>query len=472
MGGRSIAIALAALALSAAPASGGTVVVDQVLGPYTTITDGIHAAAPGDTVEVHPGLYDEQLWIDKDDLTVQSTAGAAVSSTAAQVVSLMGARDTVRGLAIAGGPSGVRIEGDDATLEDVTVTADETGVAVNGGLGATLRRTFVRATALAGAALRARNLAPADQQVVLDNSVLVGGRLGTAMDLSTGQTGDSAQVGGLRATLLHATVAGAPTALRMARAGLGGPVQATAISSIVHGSAAGLIGAPNDLTTPDDATFRDAAALDFRLLENAPGIDQGVVSPGESPRDITGAPRVSGAGSDLGAYELVPGPASPEAAATPPALGGAGAASASIAASAPDKLRPALRITSPRAAARLHRYRTVRRKGGKSRRVVNVLRFGGRAQDAGGVARLELSLRRLGGPAGGPTCTFLDPATRRIATRACARPPLVRAALAGDSWTWRTSPKIAVPLGRWTLTARATDRAGNVSTSVLHFTVT
>jgi hypothetical protein len=468
MGGRSIAVALATLALSAAPASADTRVVDKWLGPYTTITAALLAAAPGDTVEVHEGIYDEQLWIAKDDITVRAVGRVGVSNTAPQVVSLMGARDTLTGLLIDGGPSGVRLNGDDATLEDITIIADGTGVAVTGGRRATLRRTFVRATALAGTALSARNLAPADQQVVVDNSVLVGGRLGTAMDLSTGQIGDTAQVGGLTATLLHATVAGAPTALRQAQIGLGGPVQTTAISSIVHGSAPGLTGAPNDLTTPDEATFRAAPALDFRLLPGAPGIDQGVMTPGESGRDITGAPRVNGSGSDLGAYESVPAPADPDGLTSPP-VGGAGAPPAPA---APDTLRPAVRITSPRGGAKLHRYRSVRRKGRTSRRAVNVLRFGGRAQDAGGVARVELSFRRLGGPAGEPTCSFLDPRTGRIATGACARPPLVRAALAGDSWTWRTSPKVAVPAGRWTLTVRATDRAGNVSTSVLHFTVT
>src|SRR4051794_39318596 len=187
MGGRSIAVALAALALSAAPASADTRVVDQWLGPYTTINAALAASAPGDTVEVHEGIYDEQLSLDQDDLTIRAVGRAVVRATGPYVVSLMGARATLRGLLIDAGPHGVRMNGDDATLEDVTVIANDTGVEVTGGTSATLRRTFVRATEISGTALRAHNRVATDRRLMLDNSVLVGGRLGTALDLMTGE---------------------------------------------------------------------------------------------------------------------------------------------------------------------------------------------------------------------------------------------------------------------------------------------
>jgi hypothetical protein len=144
-----------------------------------------------------------------------------------------------------------------------------------------------------------------------------------------------------------------------------------------------------------------------------------------------------------------------------------------------DAIAPSLRITAPRENARLHRYKTDKRTATNNKRHVNVLRFGGRASDAGGVARVELSLQRL--PATTKpvkhakpvtTCSFLDPARRVLAARACADPPVIRATVKGGAWSWSTSSRVAVPAGRWLLTVRATDRVGNLATSVLHFTVT
>jgi len=158
---------------------------------------------------------------------------------------------------------------------------------------------------------------------------------------------------------------------------------------------------------------------------------------------------------------------------------GAATTSAALPITVTDAVAPALSITSPRDRARLHRLRTVLRAGHR-RRVVNVVRFGGRATDAGGVERVELTLRRLPPTKTKATrktavpgiCVFLDPARRRVGTRPCVDPPVIRATRHGDAWSWSTPAGLALPLGTWELTARATDRAGNLATSVLHFTVT
>jgi hypothetical protein len=558
MGGRSIAAALAALALSAPAAHAETRMVDPAGGPYPTITAAVVASGPGDVIDVRPGFYQEQVFVQDDDITIRAAQGAVVSSTAEQVVSLMGARDAISGLYVAGGPSGVRIAGDHATLEDVTVTADGTGIAIDGGKGATMRRVWVRATALAGTALRARNDAPATQAVWLESSVLVGGREGTALDLGTGHVSDTApDLGGLDLTLRHVTVAGAPTALRTVRAGRGDPVSVAAYDSIVHGAGADAMGGfSTDTTTPDALTFRDAAALDFRLRADAPGIDRGgPLAPGESDRDVGGAPRTSGWAWDWGAYEFVNtspvasltasatevkqgmpirfdasasrdpdaggrivdyvwvfGDGSIEARTTEPTvehvyeavgrpfvtvratdLQGAGTSSEKVAVTVTDGIGPALRISAPREQARLRRLKTVKvrvkvkaRKKSKStkkrtktetitRRVPNVLRFSGRVADAGGVGRVELSFRRITaarGPAVPATCSFLDTTARRLLTKPCEQPPVLAATLSGDAWSWSTPAKAPMPAGRWELTVRASDRAGNPSTGVLHFTVT
>jgi hypothetical protein len=341
---------------------------------------------------------------------------------------------------------------------------------------------------------------------------------------------------------VHSTVAGAPTALRAARAGNGGPIAVTAYNSIVLGDQPGLAdGGGREVAAADDATFRHAAALDFHLRADAPAIGRAVPLPPGVPApatDFDGVP-IPAAGAAAGAFQFRSRPPSAVLSASADTVGqfspvtfdasgsadpdaggrivryrwqlgaevvttsepvlrhafaavgsvpvsvrvtdvnGDEATSPAVTVTVTDAIAPVLHITAPRENARLHRYRTVKRKGTKKkRRVVNVLRFGGRVSDAGGIARVELGLQRL--PATTrpvknarpvTTCSFLDPARRLLAARPCADPPVIRAAVKGGAWSWSTPSRMAVPTGRWVLTVRATDRAGNLATGVLHFRV-
>jgi hypothetical protein len=107
--------------------------------------------------------------------------------------------------------------------------------------------------------------------------------------------------------------------------------------------------------------------------------------------------------------------------------------------------------------------------------VPNVLRFSGRVEDAGGVAGVALTFRRVtaaAGPAAAPTCSFLDADARRLVSRPCSQPPVLRATVAGGAWSWSTPSTAAIAPGSWELTVTATDRTGNAASGVLHFTVT
>src|SRR4051794_23569973 len=133
--GRRISLAAAcAAAVLSVPASAvaATRVVDQVAGPYTTITDALLAASSGDTIDIHQGHYHEDLWVDKDDITLRGAPGTIVSETGPYVVSLMGRGDELDGLMVAGGPAGIRIEGDGAQVRNSTVMADDPAVAIKG----------------------------------------------------------------------------------------------------------------------------------------------------------------------------------------------------------------------------------------------------------------------------------------------------------------------------------------------------
>ena len=546
MGRRIFATALAVMGAGAlaAPARAATTrVVDTAAGPYTTITAAILAADPGDTIEIHPGSYDEQLWIPKDDLTLRATPGTVtVQATSASVVSLMGRRDVLDGVSVSGGPGGIRIEGDGAVVRNATVLSEGTAITISGAVTALIDHVLVATSGLSDTALVARNDAVGGQRVTVVTSVLVGGRLGTAMDVLTGQAGDLSARGPAALTLIQSSVAGAPTALTTARAGLGGEVTVKAYNSIVHGAAPALIAdATDDVTTPDATTFRNNAAFDFHLRADAPAVHLGGDLPLGLPSPTTDfdGRGFSPLGGSTGALQYVNARPTAVLTASTDTVGqftpvtfdasgssdpdfggsiatyawrfsdapetvtssgpriqhafadvgtataslrvtdnnGAEAFSGSVTITVTDAIAPARRITSPRDGARLHRLKTVRRDG-KRRRVVNVLRFGGRATDAGGVTRVEVTLRRLGSPAKSTnkpapaSCTFLDAVRRVVGARPCAAPPVLPAVRHGDAWSWSTPSRMAVPSGRWELTARATDRAGNLATSVLHFTVT
>ncbi len=64
----------------------------------------------------------------------------------------------------------------------------------------------------------------------------------------------------------------------------------------------------HSFTATPDALFVNAAAHDYRLRENSPALNVGSTQAGVSA-DITGAARPSGAGYDIGAYELQAGTA-------------------------------------------------------------------------------------------------------------------------------------------------------------------
>lgn len=76
---RSVKVMLCTLCLVASAASANTIVVHQDgTGDYSTITDAVAAAVPGDVIQVGIGTYSEYVTITKS-LSLESEAGAAVT---------------------------------------------------------------------------------------------------------------------------------------------------------------------------------------------------------------------------------------------------------------------------------------------------------------------------------------------------------------------------------------------------------
>jgi hypothetical protein len=470
------ALAAALVAVPAAPAA--TRVVDPRTGPYTTITDALLAAGPGDTIDIHQAHYDEELWVDKDDITLRGAPGTIVSETSPFVVSLMGRNAVVEGLWIAGGPGGVRIEGDGARISGSTVTADTTAIAVKGPIATRIDRTLVRATALFGTALRTTG----DARTVATTSILVGGREGVGVDATAPGAGGVA--------LVQTTVAGAQTAVR------GGPVR-DANALLVDGLGSTLFARPEAI----DFHLRENAVVDARFARGpdaadlpAPLTDFDGVPLGPSPQRgalqfvehapsatlsasattvAQGAPvhfDASGSadpdpGGRVVAYTWVFGDGTVEETTSAPSVDhvfavpgrpfvtvravdavGGGTTSAKLAMTVTDALAPTLRVSVPGRHAQT-------RRGARGRRVVHVLKVRGTASDGG---------------AGASGVASVDVTLTRGRARHASRAVLAR----GGTFSWHSPAKAKLARGRWTLTVRATDRAGNATPSVLHFTVT
>jgi parallel beta-helix repeat protein len=111
---------------------------------YSTIQDAIDNAEDGDTIIVHPGTYNECVDVPSglDDLTIQSTGGAGVttidgSGGSDNVVYIQGDNITLEGFTITGADdsySGVLIDYSDAPADMHATIADNT-ITGNGGCG-------------------------------------------------------------------------------------------------------------------------------------------------------------------------------------------------------------------------------------------------------------------------------------------------------------------------------------------------
>jgi tRNA A-37 threonylcarbamoyl transferase component Bud32 len=104
-------------------------------GHHTRIGDAVRAAPPGTRVLVRPGLYREELLLDKplEVFGEGPPGGVIVEGTRAPCLRLGAAWAAVRGLTLRGRRGAVEIPGGRLLLEDCTVTGEtQAGVAVHG----------------------------------------------------------------------------------------------------------------------------------------------------------------------------------------------------------------------------------------------------------------------------------------------------------------------------------------------------
>ncbi len=334
-----VAVAAAVVALAAPAAAGAatyTVAADGGACGGSDRTCGTIAAAAGavgngDAVKISPGSYTENASFKAAGVTVTGSSeggGVIVNGTlsfsggggAPSVLQrlIVAAQAGTGAAVVASGTAGTAIR--DAVL----LSADGPGLAISGGAGNQLTRSAVLVAADNGMAV-SMALGAASAALTIDSSVISGGASGIGLAVKTG-VGTLVSAGSATISARHVTIAGAATGIWLDSSAATGLLSAqgnsavTASDSIVQGSTpiktnAGLIGilaantatltlARTDQTTPPDALFVSAARRNYHLRADAPVIDQGQVSAGDSTTDLDGQPRVAGPASDLGADEF------------------------------------------------------------------------------------------------------------------------------------------------------------------------
>lgn len=136
------------------------------------------------------------------------------------------------------------------------------------------------------------------------------------------------------------------------------------------------------------------------------------------------------------------------------AVDGDTATSAPVTIHVRDGIPPTVRISSPRAGARVRLG-----SGG--------LLLAGRASDAGGIARVQLAIQLVASAIhyhrhGG--CIWYDGRTGLVLA-SCQAPHFFAASHARDGWRAQIGPHASIPAGTYVVRVRAADRAGNVSSA-------
>jgi hypothetical protein len=310
-----ITTAIALLGVPAA-ASANTITVS----PGQSIGTAVAGANDGDTVHVLPGLYTEDPITVAHKVRIEGEPGTIVTNkstdatkplftvtTDGAALATLTAASTA-GQVIVVNTGGLRVE--DALI--IQAKGAGPAVSLSGAGASSIVRSSVAAVDPAADAVDISAANAGDRSLSIDSSILSGGA--SAASLRATATGSLTplppQNGNVMVNAVHATVAGAASAIAVATdspaLGTPGTITVKADQSILRGTVAEGI-TPTQSDTSNANVFVNAAAKNFHLRADATNdIDKGgpQVS-GESDRDIDGQPRVAGAASDLGADEFV-----------------------------------------------------------------------------------------------------------------------------------------------------------------------
>lgn len=318
-----LATALLALALPGA-ASAATITVNPGDDPQAKVA----SAAAGDTVLFKAGTHSGTVSTATANLTLQGEPGAvlvapstatgatptlaftAASGGADKVVGLTIANQVTTGPVIAGGMAGL-------TVQDALVfSSTGNGLQFGGGTNLLQRATIVTLFATGRAVTIDSATGDGAKTLTADSSILVG-----KYALSSAYASPTVAGAGVIVTARHVTAIGAVVADATQAPALGAsPIGITFLDSIIRGTrvpatGTGTVGASitADIARNSVAdTAADAASVfvkpggfNYHLRADAPVLDKGQITSGESTTDVDGDPRTAGSASDYGADEFV-----------------------------------------------------------------------------------------------------------------------------------------------------------------------
>lgn len=519
---------------------GGALAATITVNPGEDPQTKVNTAADGDTVLFKAGAHSGTVTTNKN-ITIKGEAGSSLSAPATAegatpTLAFTGAGGIVEGLTVVNQvTTGPAISGTAAlTVRDLTALSAKGNGVVFGSGANVLQRSMIASLAPSGTAISADSppLAAA-KTLTMDSAVIVGK---TALSASYGGPsivgGNGVTVSGRHVTAIGDIVANSSTASVPGSAALA----VTFFDSIIRGkrtatagtgAAATIAAAETRNSVADTAAdaaqlFVRAASFNFRLRADAPVINKGQTTDGESSTDLDGDPRVSGTASDYGADEFVNKAPTASLAAVTGAVrqgravtfdaskssdpeGQTGGGIASYRWDFGDGSEPVVTTTptTTRAFAERKDYAVtvtvtdkqglvsapsapvgltvidgiaptvtvgqpgvnqrlrLYRKGSKRRARVT---FFGTAADDTGLSKVYLALRPVVATNG--QCRWFDGKTRLVSA-SCTAPVLLTATLAGSAWRYRLPLRARLPRGVYELIAVAQDTSGLVGEAKL-----
>jgi hypothetical protein len=215
------ALALTAAACASAEAAGPTTRVDQLLGPYFTLQQGIDAAFSASKIIVAPGIYHEcPVVTGLVLLTIVGKKGVVIDATGCDAGLTIndGEGITVKGLTIVGAKQGIvvkpaaeRVLLTKTTVQDSGAGVLETGVTVESAHDVTLDKVTVL-----GAKTRGVQVVSALRTIVRKSTFADGAGAGVVLDNAIGATivkNTMRNLGSLGIVLFHLGGGGAADSL-------------------------------------------------------------------------------------------------------------------------------------------------------------------------------------------------------------------------------------------------------------------
>ena len=311
------ALITTAIALLTAPAAASANTI--TVSPGQSIGAAVTSANDGDTVHVLPGVYPEDPITVAHKIRIEGEPGTIVTNkstdatkplftvtTDGATIAKLTAASTA-GQVIVVNTGGLRVE--DALIVQAA-GAVPAAVSLSGAGVSSLVRSSVAAAGPAVDAVDVQSATTGDRSLAIDSSILSGGANAASLSVTSSNSLLTQNNGNVGVTAVHATIAGAASAVATKvtpfLTGTPGTITVGIDRSIVRGTVAGGVAVTNSDATSADV-FVNAAAKNFHLRADATSdIDHGGPAvAGESATDVDGQPRVAGAASDLGADEFV-----------------------------------------------------------------------------------------------------------------------------------------------------------------------